>query len=116
MADFISPDELNAQADDIASRMVEVAFLSGGVETSIPREALTFAAAGAAGAHPQQVAADGRAWPQMLSVEVPDGVTVDGLAFFDSLGDLRMSRGIPPVTGPLSAWPVSVPVVTASTL
>lgn len=109
MSQWHSPDELNTQADAIAARMVEVSFWFGGTETAIARESLSFGSAGTPGAHPLQVAAPGRAWSQMLTVTVPDGVTVDGYGLHNSGGSLRSSRGIPPVTGPRE-WQFSVPI------
>ena len=122
MAQWSSAAEMNAQADNRAGRMVQVSFHSGdpgsagASETAIPRESLTWAAAGAAGAHPRQVALDGRSWHQMLAVDVPDGVTVTHIAYRGSGGEVRQSREIPQVTGPLVGWPVSFPIVTTGTL
>lgn len=110
-----SPATLNDQADAEASQVAEVSFhdadptAAGDNETSIARQALTFSAAGAAGAHPTQVAADGRAWSQLFDVTIPDGVTVTHLATRDSGGAVRSWWEVPPAVGPRT-WRIAVPI------
>ena len=110
-----SPATLNDQADAEAAAVAEVSFHDGDPtsaglnETGIARQALTFAAAGVAGGHPTQVAADGRAWSQLFDVTIPSGTTVTHLATRDSLGAVRSWWEVPPAVGPRT-WRIAVPI------
>ncbi len=99
---------LNAIADAAAALYDEVSFWHGDTETAIPREALSFSPAGDPGSQDRQVALPGRAWSQMFTVEVPEGVTVDAYVLHGSGVESR--RAIPPVTGPRLGWLFSIPV------
>lgn len=110
-----SPARLNSIADDAAGDVAEVSFhyanptAAGDNETGIARQALTFSAAGSAGAHPTQVAADGRAWSQLFDVTIPDGTTVTHLATRDSGGDVLDWWEVLPAVGPRT-WRIAVPI------
>jgi len=107
-----SPAALNDQADAEAAAVASVSFhladptVAGLNEAAIARQALTFSAAGVAGGHESQVAADGRAWSQLFDVTVPAGVTVTHLATRDSGGDVRSWWSVPSAVGPVRRGPV----------